>query len=763
MVDNSDCRTTQTFRVESNDATFFEARLHDLGGLFSAALRNAYAACPKLGDVRVKGYAGEVHLLSARAKGTDNWRLVLEVPELNKVAARIPEKIDGLEKLPKLLEMFAPFREVPGIAQTTGYSLFAQTGQTTVTQLAFADVTRFQRFVESLLTEKPRQAAQAEVEKVLEVVSAYNTPGANMLRARFDVLADAFAASQMTSAVADILNASTQIPEAVKRVSAQVEKWDPPPSLAAQTDGQLARWLDQKIETHEQAHPGSYLDDLRAHLEFVRVLETHAPHSALPQTGEMLETAAFWFDDFANEALSQHEQQAVALIDEAGTGYLDVDLVIETGLSLSKEFANFGFEEEAEALVSHAATRAESLIEDGRPGFRAALDQRQMTLDTIAELEEQALLFDALSADFPGFEGYAQDIEAAIDSGRVRACRALAAKVQTSQTAPPRFAIAGEETTLTDLSCALYANNHVLAAFDLRRNGTGQIDIDTRDGPRLSHALVTSETGALVGAEERWHGDLSALVIRPPTGAPDRNGITECDQWAGDPADPAQPTQGVDLERVSAEYDFDRALDACIAAVEFAPDAPRQAFQLARVLEFLGDADSAQHYVAVASAADYAPAQHLQAMFHLTYREDDDAFFDASDLFKAAAARGYGPSKAELKDLVPAGVELYRDIPEPTDRDMLNAFGTKQCEGVQGFAHACVHRNGVARKSCFQTSADAFSCEVVFRQRCEFSSFRDPLMDLFTGMINASCPSRSDTMFLKFTKTSSGWRARKEF
>ena len=318
---------------------------------------------------------------------------------------------------------------------------------------------------------------------------------------------------------------------------------------------------------------------------------------------------------------------------------------------------------------------------------------------------------------------------------------------------------------MDQLACALYKNDHILTGLNVAQDGrSGVLDVDVLDdGVTQFDLLAVSAPSQLTISDADWDAGFKDLILPPPSGKPDANGVTECDLLAGDPADKTQPTRGIDFERVSADFDFDRAVEACIAAVDYAPDETRQVFQLARVLDFLGDAETAQHYIDVASASQYGPALHLNAMSILTLRNDDDAFFDAIDLFKLAAARGYGPAQRELAELIPPGTDIFRESPPPSDTEMIKAFGQKQCEGVRGFAQGCVYRNGVHRKSCFQTSETEFSCEVVFRQKCEFNSFDDPLMRLFSGMISASCPSRSDPIFLKFTKRSNGWSARKEF
>ena len=210
-----------------------------------------------------------------------------------------------------------------------------------------------------------------------------------------------------------------------------------------------------------------------------------------------------------------------------------------------------------------------------------------------------------------------------------------------------------------------------------------------------------------------------------------------------------------------ADYDFERAMDACIAAAEVDPEEPRYLYQLARVLEAVGETETAKDYYEATAAAQYPPAQHALAMHTLTFGEGDDAFFDAIDLFKAASKSGYPPAKQELAALIPPGTEIWREIPGPTDSEVMNTIQKRVCEGFGGFG-ACAIRTGVHSKNCMQVSEKGFSCELVLRMRCEVRMGNDPLMRMLSGFTERSCPRRTDPLFMKFTKTGFGWSARKE-
>ncbi|MEO9896221.1 MAG: hypothetical protein ABJD13_18210 [Paracoccaceae bacterium] len=759
------CYSTATFRIDANSATFFESRLQDLGGLFSVALNKTYARCSNIRTVRIDGFVGSVKLISGTASGQDQWRLVLGVPALNKVAADIPKTVNTLEKIPNLLELFAPFQTVPGIAQTQGYGQFAGNAQTVVTNLVFGRDSEFDAFVLKHLKSGTREKAKTRVDDILAVVALYNQIGADGLTVRFGQIADRLATVELASMLETVLVSEAPIDTAVTDVGLQIARQAPAPTLVQDTDRLVSEWVETRLADHTARHSGQYLNDLRAHLELIKSLKGVKNTGPLPQTHRVIGSARAQFDELVSDALADHLQDAKALISSAGTSYLDADTVIETGLTLQSEFVQFGFEQEGQALVEHALTHSEALIADGLPNYRTELTSMPMKRDTVTALRKDAALFEELSTDFPQFQAYADATFGAIDIGKQRECRLQAASIRNDRNDKGSVVVAQARLSLDQLACALYRNDHVMTGLTIASDGrSGVLEVDAMDNGPAQYDLVSVSTPyQLVLSDAERDAELSELILPPPSGKPDAKGVTECDLLAGDPADTAQPTRGVDFNHVPADFDFDRAVEACIAAVDFAPDATRQVFQLARVLDFLGESETAQHYIEVASASQYGPALHLNATSVLSLRDDDDAFFDAIDLFKLAAARGYGPSKRELAELIPPGSDLFRESPPPSDTEMIKAFGQKQCEGVRGFAQGCVYRNGVHRKSCFQTSETEFSCEVVFRQKCEFNTFDDPLMRLLSGMVTASCPNRSDPVFLKFTKRANGWSARKEF
>ena len=116
--------------------------------------------------------------------------------------------------------------------------------------------------------------------------------------------------------------------------------------------------------------------------------------------------------------------------------------------------------------------------------------------------------------------------------------------------------------------------------------------------------------------------------------------IARCDTLAAHPDDPQKvagvagvPDEGLNVER---------ALDACLAAVEADPDEPRLNFQLGRVLRAADRDEDAAGFLAQAAAAG-----HPGALAYLGDMSDDTE--ERIAFYKAASEAGFGPAAVALE------------------------------------------------------------------------------------------------------------------
>ncbi len=759
------CSSNASVTVEAADASFFEARLNDLGMLYGAALSQLSSGCPSLSQISISGKTASFEVIKGRSKKSDGWTLRLDQPNLTKEALRISERVKTFDDLEKLLSTFAPFRTVPGIANTSGYTLFAQSSQNAVQSL-LNDPAHFDKFVQTSALELGQEEQQKKIEAALGIIQLYAPHAAQDLRLRAPKIQRAVLNSAALRVLEQTTNRNTTISAVVSNTHTHLSAKTPDTTTLAEVDTKLAEWIEERVLQHEAKTTTRYLDSARAHSDFAQSVGASDLEALLPETDAAIDTASFWFEALSEEILAENVAQAQSLIETSGSTYQEIDLILETGLTLHNEFLKFGFETEADDLLKLAKTHIEGAITNGLDAYKSQMQAESMTLERVTFYQEEADLFFELSQDYPGFSSYVEANEEGIKLGQLQACAVVAGDIENHQNQGLVTIVDGQSLSLKSLACALYANGHLLTDVSVAKNrASGSVSLlENNENERVFEIVASDEDNIFLGVSDAWDGEMGTLILPPPTGKPNRNGVTECDQLAGDPNDPTLKSKGVILEDVSIDYDFDRAVEACIAAVEHDPSNTRQVYQLARILEFLGDAETAAHYAEVAATRKYAPAIHLQAFTVLTYREDDDAFFDAIDLLKVSSGLGYGPSKTELSELMPPGVELFRERPPPSDEQILDAVGRKRCES-NIFAKACSIRTGVAKKSCFQTAEHVFSCELVLRHRCTMNTGMDgdPLMQMFTGLVTNSCSPTTDPMFMKLTKSGEKWSARKEF
>lgn len=251
-------------------------------------------------------------------------------------------------------------------------------------------------------------------------------------------------------------------------------------------------------------------------------------------------------------------------------------------------------------------------------------------------------------------------------------------------------------------------------------------------------------------------GDLAELAAPAPSGEPDAQGIRACDRLAADSADPQRLAAGIDFEKADiASFNFDEALDACIAAVENDPTDTRQQFQLGRLLWFMGDQELARDYIELAAGKGYAAATYLRAEMLLATSDDPDAFIDALNLYKASGKAGYTKGLAMVKELNPSGIDFYKDIPPPTPQEIVQALPVREASyGVLGIT-TYIRVVDAKIKECFQTSATEFFCEYKMVAQCGTSGGMGQDVQFINQMMKFGCNTSMEYTFSKFRKVGS--------
>lgn len=779
VAKNRQCAPKISVTLEADDASFFDDRLQELGSLYGAALSRLTFDCPKLDHISIRGITSSVELVQGHSRKNEGWRLKLDQSNLSKQALGLAGRITTFDNISDMVTQFAPYRSVKGIEKTSGYAQYARASKAVIEQLT-DDRLLFSSFVERATLKLNKQKADKQVETAIRIVELYKPKYAKELRNQALEIGKKTLRTAALQSVEKALNEAKTIKAKIASVAAHLDKKRPDADTISEIDLGLATWIEEEVSKHEQKNSGTYLNAVRANMKFAASVGKAQIGDLLPHTQAVTETINFWFDALADEMLDENFQDAKILIAGAGRDYREIDLIFETSLALSEEFVRHGFDAKAQDLLAFARLQIKSKIEEGLKRYKDQLSREKMTLDRVAFYKAEADLFHDLSNEYPGFANYVELIDQAIMTGQSKACLAITRTLEKKNSKDLVANVGGQSHSLKSLVCSLYNNGHLLTDFSVSKGrdlGSISVLVDNEQEV-IFEVAVNGESKSFTGVAADWEDRMQALVIPPPSGKPDRNGVTECDRLAGDPNDESLRTDGVILDDLSLDYDFERTIDACIAAVEHDPAATRQVYQLARILEFLGNQKTARHYLELAVSRNYAPAIHLQAFSILTHRNDDDAFFDAIDLLKVSSGQGYEPSKKELAALMPKGANLFREIPPPSSSEILSTVGKKRKLNFIGGTNVTVSADRVTHRSCFQTSEKQFSCEIRVRYRCERKIYKDRfgrvggdnpyvILDMLfvsESRVQADCNKLSkETQFLKFTKTSGGWRHEKEF
>ncbi|MEQ9815103.1 MAG: tetratricopeptide repeat protein [Azospirillaceae bacterium] len=172
---------------------------------------------------------------------------------------------------------------------------------------------------------------------------------------------------------------------------------------------------------------------------------------------------------------------------------------------------------------------------------------------------------------------------------------------------------------------------------------------------------------------------LAGLIGSGPAMAQDGTGkqsdgletaIARCDALAAAPFDMLAAAPGVSMELVDAAA----AIEACIVAVERAPEEPRLHFQLARARHLEGSYEAAAegYRRALALTAYPAAENNLAAL----YRDGLGVAYSAAEalrLFEASAAAGFAADQYNLGDEYEDGELVKADLGEAVRYYMLAA------------------------------------------------------------------------------------------
>jgi TPR repeat protein len=142
---------------------------------------------------------------------------------------------------------------------------------------------------------------------------------------------------------------------------------------------------------------------------------------------------------------------------------------------------------------------------------------------------------------------------------------------------------------------------------------------------------------------------------RAPAPAAAKPPASPCDVLADDPEDPFRTAPGVEKRLI----DTAKAIPACKAAVDAAPEDGRVRYALARALDQANDEDAAGDAYQRAAERGYPIAENMVGMLYLQQAHQPDV---AAQWIRKSADHGYLPAQMTLGAFYHQGIGVPKDV-----------------------------------------------------------------------------------------------------
>jgi peptidoglycan hydrolase-like protein with peptidoglycan-binding domain len=470
-------------------------------------------------------------------------------------------------------------------------------------------------------------------------------------------------------------------------------------------------------------------------------------------------------DEQRLRVLAELEAVAIKRISAHGSTAGDLEAVVDLGRQVEAPFASEAALQSMQAIQAATTKRITEIVENELPNFKNQLAALPISLDALIEAQSLIEEYGALAGDVPAFGAYreASVVRAAeIDH---QLCDQELKKAGANTALADRPILVGERTTsFRHFACqasragssvsvipgswlSSWFSSSVIVAMKTRDGDAGTWIIAPAERQELAKALVgisrKDEKGEEAITLEAWKVMSEELVRPPVSGKPDGSGLTTCDRLASHPDDPHKLGGGV----ADDALDIEKALEACVAAVEHRPDEARQIYQLARALLLAGDESASQQYLMKAAEIGYAAAH---ADLGDIYFADENAADKALQQFKLAQQQGHKGVGARIELLgAPPIPDLPPELAPPTEADILSTLPRNQCHSALG-AQMCITITAATIKDCAQISDTDVSCEWRPTVRCETNA------GAFHNALIASACNSTEFAFSTFRKRGDG-------
>lgn len=767
------CNPASSITVTASSADYFDQDALTLQRLANTARAILLFECPQISTISFTGLTDKVVVFKATASKSSNWALETDPAPLEGLALLFGLQQPDFFYLGTLHGQLKHYRDITGIENTFQFKAYQQQMKRFV-GIIDGDTSAFQAYIKN--PGRKFENFDSALAHYGDIVSAIKAYAADQYPAYNQVYTDISATLKHDYWSSQIDGLLENDEKSVKEIIAGAEtllKTSPSTEFHDFVDTQVASWLSEEGAFIKSGMANAPLHEVAWASEYLAGFPEPAHTSTLTKSQFLIQQLSGELLALVTKRKEELQSLAVKTIQETGGSHEDVDTVLDTGFALADSFEAAGYVEEGQSLIVATLDHIDGVLKSGLQAYREELKTIVLTGETVAALQEQALAFEELSTDIEGLTAYKKAIDDTLKANRGAICENILKEAQIDKKEHNKLIDVGnKQLTLSTLACDLFENQHIVTEFRQTEKPDSYIlgiedaggtlsrfhlkSEHTKQGQKLHVDNLSRSKDDTSGSKAEGQDYIAHLLLPPPNGKPDAKGVRDCDWFAADPSDSNKLAPGVNFEKdANAMADIERAIDACIAAVEDDPQDTRQQFQLGRVLWYAGDQETANQYVNLAASANYAPAFYYQGEMLLSTSTDKDAFIDALDLFKASGKGGYAPGNAMVKELNPDGLDFYKEIPPPTPANIVS--GLKKKGGSQSFfgITASIVVIDVKIKECFQTSATDFSCEFKAVAKCEMSGPNDPAVNLLFAGLQEDCKN-TRYVFGSFRKLENG-------
>ncbi|GHG04720.1 hypothetical protein [Thalassotalea marina] len=778
------CGKPITVTAHTDTADYFDHNIERVEKLLRQARMILSFECKQVSHINLIGKTQNIEIYKAEALKGSRWQ-----------AISYPAPLEGLAMLFANLEpdwfyagvMYSELQRyihLPGIKGTYQYDIYEKELLRMLNAVAISPE-QFRQYI--LFPDKPLGSYENADKHYQDIVSLIHYFDENAAKGYREIineeapyLKDYYWMAQIEP-ITDKDKTFTQVIVSAIQLDQHFNKSEFTEYLDLQLSNLVIGEVNYLLSTMEQAT----LADLESSAYYLLGLPNDSSLVSFPKTKSAIHQLSLELVGEVDKRATEIQQQAQIDIVNEAFDYQELEAALVLGYQVAENFERAGFVKQQQAILAFTTARAKTLLLDGLPSFKAWLVALPTEHEVTEMLIAKARLFAQLSEDFIEYKAYQVAVEEKLEQQKLPLCKNMLNDAGAwSLDFKKTILVGSKQLNLLELSCDLYVHGHIVKDFSWEWSpGKYSLVIQSAEGDTFHLIFKAKESfydqtivieqlvvedKAMSYTEKEWQALFTSLTLAPPSGEPDEKGIRECDKLAGDRDDPKALVRGIDFDDENIEVKtLDRAFDACIAAVENAPDDARQQYQLARILMFNGELDAAQDYIKLAYAQKYPAAIYFQAQHLLSIADDNNGFVDALEMFAKAGKMGYQPGNDMVKTLNPDGIEFFRDIAPPSEQQVLNALSNKGKSADFMGVSASTKVVGAKIKECFQTSATDMSCEYKPVMQCAMSSGYGGAFQLFTNLMSsamqASCNSEVYYTFGNFRRLKNGsWQQVKD-